>query len=99
MGARSYGATFDRPSPPPPAEERGARHTQGPIPMNAFAIATRLRLREALHDMRAERLLTLHVNDDRDAERFLKRSRLLGLLIAGATDRTGETILPDVVGY
>ena len=67
--------------------------------MNAFAINTRLRLRETLHDMRAERLGTLRSEDARDAERFLKRSHLLGLLMAGAAGPAGETILPDVVGY
>jgi hypothetical protein len=67
--------------------------------MNAFAITTRLRLREALQDMRAERLRTFRSDNDRDAARFLKQSHLLGLLIAGATGPVGETILPDVVGY
>jgi transcription elongation GreA/GreB family factor len=67
--------------------------------MNTFAIATRLRLRDALHDMRADRLRTLRVEQERDAERFLTRSHLLGLFIAGASGPAGETILPDVVGY
>jgi transcription elongation GreA/GreB family factor len=67
--------------------------------MNAFAMATRLRLREVLHDLRAERLHTLASDNERDTEQFLRRSHLLGLLIAGATGPVGESIRPDVIGY
>ena len=66
--------------------------------MNAFAIATRRRLREVLHETRAELLRTPRIDQERNAEEFLKRSHLLGLLVAGAS-AAGESILLGVVGY
>jgi hypothetical protein len=44
--------------------------------MNAFAISTRLRLWDALHDLRSERLHAFRNDSQRDAERFLTRTHL-----------------------
>jgi transcription elongation GreA/GreB family factor len=67
--------------------------------MNEFANATCQRLRERLHDLRAEHAGTLGNHDDHDIASFLKRSRLLGLLIEGAAGPAAQSIVPDVVGY